>query len=33
MITSGEILRVHRGMFSTSGDIMIHVGEQVDKSL
>ena len=26
MITSGEILRVHRGMFSTSGDIMIHVG-------
>ena len=26
MITSGEILRVHRGMFITSGDIMIHVG-------
>ena len=35
MITSGEILRVHLGMFSTSGDIMIYVGggEQVDKSL
>ena len=33
MITSGEILRVRWGMFSTSGDIMIHVGEQVDKSL
>ena len=38
MITSGDILRVHWGMFSTSGDIMIHVGgggggEQVDKSL
>ena len=26
MITSGETLRVHREMFSTSGDIMIHVG-------
>ena len=24
--TSEEILRLHRGMFSTSGDIMIHVG-------
>ena len=24
---------VHRGMFSTSGDIMMHVGEQVNKSL
>ena len=23
------ISRVHRGMFSTSGEIMIHVGEQV----
>ena len=24
---------VHRGMFSTSGDIMMHEGEQVGKNL
>ena len=26
------IPRVYQGMFSISGDIMMHVGEQVDKS-
>ena len=33
MSTSGDILRVHQVMFNTSGDIMIHVREQVDKCL
>ena len=29
----GGISRVHRGMFSTLGDIMMHVGEEVGKNL
>ena len=34
MITMYNVCSVHRGdTMSTSGDIMMHVGEQVDKSL